>query len=212
MIPIIWNIFLRILNPSCTLRTGLIGRNVKLGKKVYVGVGAVLAADSVGDCTYINDYCLIDKNVKSIGKFCSIAYNTRIGLGGHPTDWVSSHPFAYHKKYGYRTNDIPFSDDSSNLKTVIGNDVWIGANATILAGVTVGDGAIIGAHSLVTKDVAPYSIVVGAPARHSRYRLEEEQRNALLEMKWWDWPKEKIQANIELFSNPEKLINELKDK
>ena len=76
----------------------------------------------------------------------------------------------------------------------------------------MGDGAIIGAHSLVTKDVEPYSIVVGAPARHSRFRFDQETRDTLLESKWWTWSKERVQQNIDLFNNPEKFVQSLKEK
>ena len=169
-------------------------------------MGCVIAADKIGKYTYINDYCLIDRNVKSIGAFCSIAYNVRIGLGNHPTDWATSHPFAYQKKYGFRDESIPFNANQ-NLDTIIGNDVWIGANATILAGVKIGDGAIIGAHALVTKDVKPYSVVVGSPARHIKLRFEEKITEQLLELKWWNWDDDKLRKNIDLFNNPEKLLN-----
>ena len=205
MIEFFWKQLVRLRNPSCTIKSGLIGRNVRLGRKNHIGYGSQITADSIGDYTYINNYCLIDRNVKSIGKYCSIAYNCRIGLGSHPTDWVSTHPFAYAKKYGFRSNNIPFSD-KAELKTIIGNDVWIGANSTILAGVIIGDGAIIGAHSLVTKDVAPYSVVIGSPARHIKFRISEDNIARLMEIKWWNWEYKKIAANIELFQNPEKLI------
>lgn len=79
---------------------------------------------------------------------------------------------------------------------VIGNDVWIGYEAVILAGVTVGDGAIIGARAVVTKDVPPYTIVGGVPARPIRRRFPEETVSALLQLRWWDWPKEQIRRNI----------------
>ncbi len=84
----------------------------------------------------------------------------------------------------------------------IGNDVWIGTNATILAGVTVGDGAIIGAHALVNKNVEPYSIVVGTPARHVRYRFDEDVISKLKAQKWWEWSDAKIKEHTHLFDDP----------
>lgn len=201
----LWKTLLRLKNPSCTINTSRVARSTELSRNVYIGFGSVVAAGKVGRYTFINDYGLIDRNVSSIGSFCSIAYNARIGLGGHPTDWVSSHPFAYQAKYNFRSDNIQYSSND-NPETIIGNDVWIGVNATILAGVKVGDGAIIGAHSLVTKDVEPYSIVIGSPARHLRFRFNEKTVNALMELKWWEWDNEKIKANISLFSDPEKLI------
>ncbi len=204
----IWKILLRMKNPSCTINTSRVARTTRLSQNVYLGFGSVVAADKIGRYTFINDYSLIDRNVSSIGNFCSIAYNVRIGLGNHPTDWVSSHPFAYQAKYKLRHDNIAFSSDD-HPDTIIGNDVWIGANATILAGVKVGDGALIGAHSLVTKDVEPFSIVIGSPARHLRFRFDKDSINKLNEIKWWEWNNEKIRANINLFSDPEKFIAKL---
>lgn len=201
----LWKTLLRLKNPTCTINSSRVARSTELSGNVYIGFGSVVAAGKVGKYTFINDYSLIDRNVSSIGSFCSIAYNTRIGLGGHPTDWVSTHPFAYQKKYNFRMDDIPF-ESNTNTETIIGNDVWIGANATILAGVKIGDGAIVGAHSLVTKDVEPYSIVIGSPARHLRSRFDDKTISALKDLKWWEWDQEKIKANIDLFNNPENFI------
>jgi acetyltransferase-like isoleucine patch superfamily enzyme len=206
MIHFLWKLLLNIKNPSCKIRTSHVGRNVIFSKGNYVGYGTVLAADKIGKYTYINDYCLIDRNVKSIGNFCSIAYHARIGLGSHPTDWVTTHPFPYQEKYKFRANSVNFGDEQ-NWETVIGNDVWIGANATILAGVKVGDGAIIGAHSLVTKDVKPYSVVVGSPARHVKYRFEEDVISRLQDSKWWNWSDDELRKKVNLFDSPEKLLN-----
>lgn len=200
----LWKIFVKLKNRTCTIHSSHIGRNVKFSNNVHIGYGSIVATDSIGKYTYINDYCLIDRNVESIGAFCSIAYHTKLGLGSHPTNWVSSHAFAYAKKYGFVNQEIAFEKDPG--KTIIGSDVWIGANATVLAGVKVGHGAIIGANALVTKDVEPFSIVVGSPARHLRFRFSEEIRKQLLELAWWDWNEDRIKKNIHLFSDPEKLI------
>ncbi len=210
MVHFIWKQFVRLRNPSCTINTSLVGRNVKLGRRIHVGHGALLAADSVGDYTYISNYCLIDKSVKSIGKYCSIAYNCRIGSGSHPTNWVSTHRFAYAKKYGFRSDDIDYTD--KNFDTYIGNDVWIGANVTILAGVKIGNGAIIGAHSLVTKDVEPYSVVIGTPARHLKFRIPSEQIEKFQRLEWWNWSDQKIKENIHLFSDPEEFLKEFDEE
>lgn len=209
LLQFLWKTYLRITNPSCTIRAASISRNVNFEKGVIVEAGTHLQASLVGRHTYINKYCLIDKNTKSIGRYCSIAYNVKIGLGSHPSDWVSSHPFAYDEKYGFVKQGKLFDD--SNKETIIGNDVWIGANATILAGVRVGDGAIIGANSLVTKDVEPYSIVVGTPARHQRYRFDPKINSGLQKLRWWDWEDKKIKGNIDLFNDPKALLNKSKE-
>jgi acetyltransferase-like isoleucine patch superfamily enzyme len=194
---------MRIKNPTCKINAASLSRNVKLENNVTIEYGSHVQSDRIGRYTYINKYCLIDRNAKSIGRFCSIAYNVKIGLGNHPTDWVSTHPFAYEKKYGFVKQSISF-EDKVDQPCIIGNDVWIGANAIVLAGVKVGDGAIIGANSVVTKDVEPYSIVIGNPAKHHRFRFEEDIREKLLEMKWWEWEDDKIRSRIKNFRNIEK--------
>lgn len=150
---------------------------------------------SVDDHSYIISGLV--KNTK-IGKYCSIAANVTIGADRHPTDWLSTHHFQY--------ND---TDNFKSLKiTTIGNDVWIGANAVIMTGVNIGDGAIIGSSAVVTKDVPPYAIVVGIPAKIIRYRFNPDIINKLLELKWWDLDHQLLKDNID-FSNIEKAIEQI---
>jgi len=141
----------------------------------------------------------------TIGKFCSIASGVTIYLGGnHRTDWISTFPFT--EKFP----ESPYIPDYATTKgdVVIGNDVWIGNNVTIMSGVTIGDGAAVGAMSVVGSDVAPYSIVCGNPARHKRFRFDEETVKMLLDLKWWDWDEEKIRGAIPFLmsSAVEKLV------
>jgi acetyltransferase-like isoleucine patch superfamily enzyme len=205
---IIWVLFQRLINPSCTIRAASLCRDVKFGIGVTVEKGSHICAGSIGNHTYINKYCLIDRNTKSIGNFCSIAYGVKIGLGNHPTKWISTHPFAYDKKYGFVSNSRYFEEQAKE-SCIVGNDVWIGANAIILGGVQVGDGAIIGANSLVTHDVEPYSVVAGTPARHIRYRFDEEMIARLLELKWWNWDDNRIKKDVDKFDDPAKLLSSL---
>jgi len=205
---LLWVFFQRIINPTCTIHAASLCRKIKFGRGVTVGRGSHVCAGSIGNHTYINKYCLIDRNTMSIGNFCSIAYGVKIGLGNHPTKWVSTHPFAYDKKYGFVSNSKSFEEQTKE-SCIVGNDVWIGANATILAGVHIGDGAIIGADSLVTTDVMPYSVVIGTPAKHIRYRFNETIITRLLELKWWDWNDEQIRKNVDKFDDPAKLLSEL---
>jgi len=211
LIQFLWKNFLRIKYPSCTIRATSLSRNVKFEKNVTIESGSHVQADLIGSYTFINKYCLIEKNTHSIGRFCSIAYNVKIGLGNHPIQWASTHPFAYDKKYGFLHESITF-DEKIIRPCIIGNDVWIGANAIILAGVQIGDGAIIGANSVVTKDVEPYSIVIGNPAKLHRYRFDEDIRVNLLKIKWWDWDDELIKANINLFRDSALLIKYVQKK
>jgi acetyltransferase-like isoleucine patch superfamily enzyme len=124
-----------------------------------------------------------------IGKFCSISTDVTLFVGGeHRWDWVTTYPFPD------VCRDARFFKGHANSKgpIVIGNDVWIAHKVIILSGVTVGDGAVVAAGSVVTKDVPPYTIVAGNPARLIKLRFSEEQIKALLDIRWWDWPMEKI--------------------
>ena len=127
-----------------------------------------------------------------IGAYCSIASNVQIFLGGqHRTNWVSSYPFpfffamdaSYKEKYVY---------GGSRGDVIIGNDVWLCANCIILSGVTIGHGAVIANGAVVSRDVAPYSVMAGNPASQIKWRFDEETRNALLTSGWWDWSQSEI--------------------
>lgn len=140
-----------------------------------------------------------------IGKYCSIAAGVVIMLGGeHYYERVSTYPF--NKKF-LKNFDEAIKDRKTKGGVTIGNDVWIGRNALILSGVKIGDGAVIGAAAVVTKDVPPYAIVAGNPAKIIRYRFDEATINAIIKLDWWNWPDEKVRINInKLTSNPEILI------
>ncbi|MXP25137.1 type B chloramphenicol O-acetyltransferase [Altererythrobacter indicus] len=128
-----------------------------------------------------------------IGSFCSIGSGAAFimaGNQGHRNDWISTFPF-------YWMPEVPTFEDAANGylpagDTVIGNDVWIGSEAIIMPGVTIGDGAVIGTRALVTNDVAPYTIVGGNPAKAIRMRFEAADVARLLELKWWDWADEHL--------------------
>ena len=137
----------------------------------------------------------------TIGNFCSIAANVNIYLGGnHRTDWVTTYPFG-HIHQG-KFND--FNGDghpSTKGNVIIGNDVWIGSDVTIMSGVTIGDGVVIANNSHVVKNVEPYTIVGGNPAKLIKYRFTPEQISKLLEIKWWNWDDEKINKYTPLLCN-----------
>jgi acetyltransferase-like isoleucine patch superfamily enzyme len=168
----------------------------------------------IGEYTYGQpEFIVFLENEKiEIGKFCSIANQVVIfGGGEHNSTWASTYPFRV-------VFDLPGSNTDGHPATkgptIIGNDVWIGFGATVLSGVKIGDGAIIGAKSVVTKDVEPYSIVAGNPAIRIRHRFEMKTIEALLKMKWWNWPIDKILANVDLLcsKNIEMLINRHSNK
>ena len=179
-------------------------------KEIYVKPTIKNPNIIVGDFTYIADsefeshvthhYDFIgDKLI--IGKFCQIAAGVEFVMNGanHQMNAVSTFPF--YTLEGWKMNppaasDMPFKGD-----TVIGNDVWIGQNATILPGVHIGDGAIIGANSVVGSDIEPYTIVVGNPAEVIRYRFDEDLAELLLKFKWWDKPIEEINELIPILTS-----------
>jgi acetyltransferase-like isoleucine patch superfamily enzyme len=146
----------------------------------------------VGDFTYgrpiVHQW---DKVTRlKIGKFCSIAGNVHILLGGeHHTEWVTTYPF-----------DVLLGNSVAKSKgdVVIGNDVWIGENVTILSGVTIGDGAVIGAGSVVARDVAPYAVMAGNPIELKGVRMNAMEASDVGELHWWDWPMEKLSAAVPL--------------
>ena len=137
----------------------------------------------------------------TIGNFCSIAANCNIYLGGnHRSDWVTTYPFGHLNQQVFNKFNGK-GHPSTNGDVIIGSDVWIGDNVTIMSGVTVGDGAILANNSHVVKNVDPYSIVGGNPAKLIKYRFTNEQITQLLEIKWWYWDDEKINKYTTLLCN-----------
>ncbi|MCW1148966.1 CatB-related O-acetyltransferase [Flavobacterium lacisediminis] len=170
----------------------------------------------VGDYTYYDDFedvANFEKNVKYhfdfvndkliIGKFCMIASDVKFIMNGanHLSDAISAYPFAIFGNGWENAMDGKSYPNKGNI--TIGNDVWIGYNATIMAGVTIGDGAIIGTNATVAKDVAPYSIVGGNPAKEIRKRFSDEKIQQLLELQWWNWDIDKITQNILVLTSSE---------
>lgn len=140
----------------------------------------------------------INQDKLIIGKFCSIACGAKFlfNSANHTLSSLSTYPFPiFFEEWGLDVKDIAKAWDHKG-DIVIGNDVWIGYEAVILAGVTIGDGAVIGTRAVVTKDVAPYTIVGGVPAKPIRKRFTQETIDSLLKLKWWNWPKEQIAQHI----------------
>ncbi len=132
-----------------------------------------------------------------IGKYTSIAGGVKISFGDHRLDMVSTYPFEILKQY-WKSVPTGISDHTTRGDVRIGNDVWIGTDALILSGVTVGDGAVIAAKCVVTKDVPPFALVAGIPGRVLRYRFSEAIISELLRLSWWDWPDEVVDSYLPL--------------
>lgn len=158
----------------------------------------LLPSKTIGAHTY-GDIELIDSNNSddiNIGKFTSIGPNVKIICGNHNYKFVSNYPFkSIWNTFWKPLDDI--DDHIYNGVTYIGNDVWIGHSVIIKGGINISDGAVIAAGSVVTKDVPPYAIVGGSPAKILKYRFEKEQIQKLLKIKWWEWSDEKINENLE---------------
>lgn len=138
-----------------------------------------------------------------IGKFCSIARQVTIGPGDHDLTGVSTHPFRLSPAYGGLVDTVvPLKQKAP---PVIGNVVWIGMNAVIMRGVTVGDGAIVAANSVVTRDMLAFAVVGGVPAKVIRYRFSPEAIADLQQIRWWDWPESKLKQYIADFGNPDEF-------
>lgn len=179
----------------------------------------------VGDFTmyndFVNDPCQFEKNnvlyhypinhdKLVIGKFCSIACGAKFlfASANHTQASLSTYPFPiFFEEWGLDVRDITNAWDNKG-DIIIGNDVWIGYETVIMSGVTIGDGAIIASRAVVTKDVLPYTIVGGVPAKTIRKRFSDDDIAVLQKMKWWDWPIEQIQAHISEIQNGK--IEELK--
>ena len=155
----------------------------------------------IGEGTYgYPEIAFYDAGAKlKIGKYCAIAPKVTILLGGeHHHNWVGSYPFSLMETDAGHLSGYPFTKGD----VTIGNDVWIGYDALILSGVTIADGAVIAARSLVTKDVEPYSIVGGSPAKHLKFRFDDETISSLRQIAWWNWSKAEIKDAWNLIQSP----------
>lgn len=170
--------------------------NSIIGRYTYIGIGTKVI------------------NVE-IGQFCSIATNVYIGLESHTLANISTSPIFTEKYNALRQSWTNKDIHLSSERTIVGNDVWIGYGALIKAGVKIGDGAIIGAGAVVVKDVPPYAIVGGVPAKIIRYRFSEMVISRLLDLKWWNVSEEILKNNISVFQSPildDEFIDKLIEK
>ncbi|MDR0292070.1 MAG: CatB-related O-acetyltransferase [Elusimicrobium sp.] len=169
--------------------------------------GSAYPVISVGKYSHSNGTFIQcwDPSIKlTIGSFCSIAQNTHIICGGeHDAHWVSTYPFIPRHKIK-RLEHLSTKKHKGDI--VIGNDVWIGANAVILSGVKIGNGAIVAAGAVVVKDVPDYAVAGGVPAKVIKYRFSEDIIKKLSEIKWWNWDLDKVLEAVEYMPDPEVFV------
>ncbi len=167
-------------------------KGCRLGRFVIVGERTILRDVTVGDYSYFERHG--EAIYADIGKFCSIAANCRINALEHPLERPTQHKICYrpNEYFRYLGVDQEFRARRAGKRVRIGHDVWIGHGAVLMPGVSIGNGAAVGASAVVTRDVAPYTIVAGAPARPLRHRFDEATATRLERLCWWDWPREKL--------------------
>ena len=180
-----------LIHPTCTVKNCTFGAYVELGDHC-------IAEETVfGDYTYL--FGSNDVIFAALGKFNSIATGVRVNPVNHPMrDRVAAHHLTYRAAhYGLGEDDPSVIAWRRERRVVTGNDVWIGHNAVIMGGVTLGDGAVVGAGAVVTHDAAPYEIIGGVPARHLGWRYDEDTIAALLRVRWWDWSREELRERLD---------------
>lgn len=183
-------------------------RSSRVGRHCSIDRQNLLLNVTLGDRSYTGPWCMLFH--AEVGRYCSISYRVTIGPPDHNYHRLSSHPFIYDPKFGLFEESEELRNEKFSRPCRIGHDVWIGCNATILRGVEVGNGAVIGAHALVNRDVPPYAIVAGIPARIIGYRFSREVIAELERIRWWEWPEEKIRKHHTLFMTEEPSLEELR--
>ncbi|MFN5417574.1 MAG: CatB-related O-acetyltransferase [Flavobacteriia bacterium] len=173
--------------------------NSTLEEGTMLGSFSKIAYSKLGKMSYLGDQTIVINSI--IKKFVSISWGVTIGPEEHDYSRLTNHSFLYSTKSFQLVKEKKYSPFEKEC--IIGNDVWIGCNSTILRGVTIGDGAVIGANSLVNTDIPPYSIAVGSPAKIIKFRFEKEIIDALILLQWWDLPLSIISEHADLFAeNP----------
>lgn len=179
---------LSIVSENCEVAGSSMGSYSRLKKYVE------FKNSTLGDYSYVSSFSVV--NATDIGKFSSIAHGSFIGLWEHNM-WVTTHSFYLYEGSGEFVKGYA-SYEKDAIRTSIGNDVWVGGNAMIRKGVKIADGAIVGAGSVVTKDVPPYAIVIGNPAKLYKYRFSPEDIDFLMETQWWNYSREDIQYLVDM--------------
>lgn len=186
----------RILSEEPTIAGTARVKECTLGRYTEIADQANLTESVLGDYSYVCERC--DIIYTDIGKFVNIASEVRINPGNHPMDWVSQHHFLYRlRRYGLGDEDNgPFFNWRRLQRVTVGHDTWIGHKAILLPGVSLGNGAVVAAGAVVTKDVPPYTVVAGVPAKPVRQRFPEAIWRSLEKICWWDWDHETLKVRL----------------
>src|ERR1700686_1870992 len=174
---------------------------------VRVGQNTMIYGSKIGCYSYIGANSVVQ--AATVGRFCSSAWGITLGASAHPLDRATTHTFPWRSRDGGFVDDRELSVETLRM----GHDVWIGCNAVVLSGVTIGNSAVIAAGSIVTRDVPAYTVVMGVPARAVRLRYDEALVTRLSALSWWYWPTEVLRKHVSLFQAPltENIVEELED-
>lgn len=184
-----------MLSPSPTIHPTAVITDSTLGLWTEIGEQTEIISSTVGDYSYLCDRCHV--MYARIGRFCSIANHARLNPSNHPTWRATQHHFTYRSsQFGMGPDDAAFFAWRREHPVILGHDVWIGHGALVMPGVTVGTGAVVASAAVVTKDVPPYAIVAGVPARPIKYRFPRDIQDKLLTLAWWDWDHTRLAAAL----------------
>jgi len=207
--------YLKYIRLARRFPNSLFYSNVQVDHSSSVGYKSVLFSNSTLISSTLGDYTYVQKfsNIYNaeVGKFCSIAPNVNIGLANHPTNFISTSPIFYDNSQSLPEFFIQNNMQEKVLpRTYIGSDVWIGQSVMIKAGLTIGTGSILGAGAIVTKNVLPYSIVVGVPSKVIKMRFPDDLIVELLASKWWEEDPSLLKTLSSSFNNPNEFLEKLK--